>query len=91
MQLIPEWRKAWRMVSVQCMALALALQGTWSAMPVELQQAVPAPIVQLITLALLGFGIVGRLVLQPKLAPQHHACPHCGQPHIPAEGDHPGA
>lgn len=80
LKLIPEWRKSWRMLSVQCMGAALALQGAWTSMPAELQQAVPAGIVQVVTVTLLGLGIVGRLVVQPKLQPKPdgNTCPHCG-------------
>lgn len=76
--LIPNWRRAWRMVSVQCMAMAGALQGLyealhagWLALPPEVQQtliqSVPAKTVHYATALLMLLGIVGRLIKQPKL------------------------
>ena len=68
MKPIPEWRKSWRMLSVQVAAVAVA----WSAMPADAQAAV---------LAVLGVGpervpgimgllvIVARLIDQPKTKP----------------------
>ena len=71
MQLIPNWRAAWRMFSVQAQALALAVLGAWQAMPDELRSAVPLWAVITVAMVLLVAGIVGRLVAQPKLqAPQ---------------------
>ena len=68
MKLIPEWRKAWRMVSVQAMTLAATIQGEWVALPPDLISQVPPGVVRGVTLALLGLGIVGRLVKQDKVS-----------------------
>lgn len=65
--LIPEWRAAWRMVSVQCMTLAAAIQGGWQSLPPNLVEKVPPEVVHWVTLGLLIAGIVGRLVVQPKV------------------------
>jgi hypothetical protein len=66
MQLIPQWRRAWRMLSVQAGALAVL----WVALPADTQAAV---------LDLLGIDarhlpgivglavIVGRLIAQPGI------------------------
>jgi hypothetical protein len=66
MKLIPEWRRAWRMLSVQVGALAVL----WVALPAETQAAV---------LRLLGIDaqhlpglvgvavILGRLIAQPRV------------------------
>jgi uncharacterized membrane protein len=67
MKFIPEWRKAWRMFSVQAMAVAGALQGAWVALPENLTGGVPAWLVHVITLSILVLGIVGRLVIQPQV------------------------
>lgn len=64
MKLVDDARRAWRWISVQCMALALALQGAWEACPDELKTGIPPRTVTIITLALLVLGIVGRLVKQ---------------------------
>lgn len=65
MKLIPEWRQAWRMLSVQVASLAIV----WGALPVDQQAAI---------LALFGVGpervplfiglavIVARVVSQQK-------------------------
>lgn len=63
---IPQWRRAWRMLSVQAAAFAVA----WGALPEDAQAAVldavgvPASRVP----ALLGMlFLVGRLVAQPAV------------------------
>ncbi|MFM2253804.1 MAG: hypothetical protein RJB68_2141 [Pseudomonadota bacterium] len=67
MRPIPNWRKAYRMLSVQAMAIATALQGAWMGIPEEMKASVPPELVYWITMGLLVFGIVGRLVDQPKV------------------------
>lgn len=66
MRLVDDARRAWRWFSVQCMTLALVLQGAWEAMPDDLKSGIPPRAVTLITLALLVLGIVGRLVKQDE-------------------------
>lgn len=66
MKLIPNWRRAWRMFSVQAQALAIAVLGGWQAMPDELRAVVPAWAVLTVAMVLLVAGIVGRLIQQPK-------------------------
>lgn len=73
MVLIENWRKAWRMFSVQAMALAVAVQALWESG--ALQDVVPAAWVPRITIGLLVFGIVGRVVCQPKAAVPGQALP----------------
>lgn len=77
LKLIPEWRKAGRMLSMQCMAAAIALQGAYESMPTELQQAIPPKLIHVVTGALLGLGMIGRLVRQKKVS-------------APKEPDHAG-
>lgn len=60
------------MVSMQAMALALAVQGAWVALPREMIDSIPDAWVRLITISLLVLGIVGRLVVQPKLTGDEH-------------------
>lgn len=69
MKLITNWRKAYKMLSVQAMALATAIQGTWAVLPDDMKTTIPPQAVQWITMGLLVFGIVGRLVAQPKVQP----------------------
>lgn len=64
MKLIPNWRKAWRMFSVQAQALALAIVGAWQAVPDDMRSSVPQwGLWALLAVVLVG-GIVGRLVDQ---------------------------
>jgi hypothetical protein len=65
--LIPNWRRAWRMFSVQAQALALAVIGGWQAMPDDLRTVVPPEAVFGLAMVLLVAGIVGRLIDQPKV------------------------
>lgn len=66
MKLIANWKKAWRMLSVQAMALAGAVQGAWMFIPTDMRDSIPANVVQGVTIALLVLGVAGRLVDQPK-------------------------
>lgn len=66
MRLIPEWRRAWRMLSVQAASLILV----WVALPVETQTAIlvwSGVRTESITAALGLLVILGRLVDQPKV------------------------
>lgn len=67
MKLITNWRKAYRMLSVQAMAIATAIQGAWAVLPDDMKASVPPQAVYWITMGLLVFGIAGRLVDQPKV------------------------
>lgn len=69
MKLITNWKKSYRMLSMQAMAAATAIQGTWVMFPEDLRAGIPPHIVHWITMGLLAFGIVGRLVDQPKVKP----------------------
>lgn len=70
MKLIDDAKHAWRWFSVQAMVIAGALQGAWLFIPPEMQASIPRNIVQGVTLALLVFGVAGRLVQQkPKKKP----------------------
>lgn len=67
MKLIPQWRRAWRMFSVQAMTGATALLGAWQAFPPDLKAALPADWVNGAAIALLVLGIAGRLIDQPAI------------------------
>ncbi len=65
--LIPDWQRAWRWFSVQAMVLAGAINGTWAVIPDDMKASIPAGFVQWLTIALLVFGVAGRLIDQtPK-------------------------
>lgn len=67
MKLIPTWRKWYRMVSIWAMTLAGAVQTTWELVPPDLKAGIPPTVAYAITMGLLVFGIVGRLVSQPSI------------------------
>tara|TARA_R110000868_G_scaffold99334_1_gene273435 strand:- start:3908 stop:4195 length:288 start_codon:yes stop_codon:yes gene_type:complete len=69
MKLIANWRKAYKMLSIQAMAFATAIQGAWMFLPDDMKTTLPPSVVQWVTMGLLAFGIVGRLVDQPKVKP----------------------
>jgi len=67
-KLIPNWKRAWRMTSVQAQALALSVIGAWQATPEDIRASIPQwGLWALLGLILLG-GIVGRLVKQDKVS-----------------------
>ncbi|MBX3605381.1 MAG: hypothetical protein KF788_08920 [Piscinibacter sp.] len=69
MKLIPNWRRAWRMLSVQAMTAAGVLQVAWETQPDAIRAVVPEGWVPWITAGVLLFGIAGRLVQQKKVQP----------------------
>lgn len=69
MKLIPEWKKAWRMFSVQAMTLATAMQTAWIAIPEDLKVRIPESYVNGVSIALLVAGILGRMVQQDSVQP----------------------
>lgn len=64
MKLIPQWKRAGRMFSVQAMTLATAAQLAWAHLPPELQASIPPDWLRWGTIALLALGVVGRIVDQ---------------------------
>jgi hypothetical protein len=68
MMLIPEWRKAWRMLSVQAMTWAAVAQGVWLELPAEHKAELPPHLVHYVTIGLLVFGVYGRIVKQKKVS-----------------------
>ena len=67
MKLITEWRRAYRMFSVQLMAVAAVLQVAWTEHPEIIRAVVPDAWVPYITAGLLVLGIAGRLIKQRKV------------------------
>ena len=66
-RLIPQWKRAWRMFSVQAQALAVAVLGGWQALSDDLRATIPPWAVVTLATVLLLAGIVGRLIDQPKV------------------------
>jgi amino acid transporter len=63
-KLIPNWRKAWRMVSMVAMAVTNSGLLAWAAMPTELRDHIPVTWVVAFACAMLCVGMVGRLFQQ---------------------------
>jgi hypothetical protein len=59
---IKQWQRAWRCLSVRAMTMALAVQGTWLALPEELRHRLPDQVTTAVTIALLVLGLIGRMM-----------------------------
>ena len=66
MQLIPEWRKAWKMFSMQFVAAAAAVQAAVLSLPETIRQFVPDKWMHVLAMFLLVGAMVGRLIQQEK-------------------------
>lgn len=64
MQLVPNAKHAYKWLSVQAMALVVAIEGAWLAMPPDLKARVPETWVDAISMGVLVLGIFGRVVDQ---------------------------
>lgn len=64
MKLVPNAGKAWRWFSVQAMAVSIAIQGAWQALPPDLATRLPEWAGDAASMAILALGIIGRLVDQ---------------------------
>lgn len=63
-QLVEDWRKAWRWFSVNAMVLAAAIQGAWLQIPDDMKASIPPALVSYSTITLLVLGVLGRLLKQ---------------------------
>lgn len=66
-KLIEDWRKAWKMVSVQAMAVAallLQFADLWQQLPPEVVAMIPQAYVMTIAKYVILGGLVGRLIQQ---------------------------
>ena len=66
MKFVDDARKAYRWLSVQAMALGLAIQGAWEMVPADLKAGFSDKHVRWTAMVLLVIGIFGRLVKQGK-------------------------
>lgn len=68
MKLIPEWRRSWRMFSVQALAVIAAAPLVWAELPDDAKASVTALVptewLPFITTGVALAGIIGRLVDQ---------------------------
>lgn len=69
MKLIENWREAYRLFSVQAMAIATAILGAWLVIPDDLQATLPQWIPKAAAITALVCGMVGRLVQQKPADP----------------------
>lgn len=69
MKLIDDAHKAYRLFSVQAMALAAGIQAVWPTIPDDLKATLPPHIVHWVSIVLLIAGIAGRLVVQGDKPP----------------------
>ena len=84
MKLIEEWRKGYRLFSVQAMALATALLGAWAVLPDDLRTTLPHWVPNLAGITILVAGILGRLVQQTP--PALPVDPDATAPGLPPNG-----
>jgi hypothetical protein len=64
MKLIDEAKHWWRMLCMQAMGVAVAVQAAWLQVPDDMKAVFPHEWEQYLTIALLLFGMAGRLVKQ---------------------------
>jgi len=63
-QLVPNWRKAWKWLSMWFMGLAAVAQTAWASLPPDALAVIPADARGYITLGLVAAAMVSRLVDQ---------------------------
>lgn len=64
-ELVPNWKRAWRWLSVHALAVTGMLPGVWLTLPDDWRASVPAGWLAIATLVTAGLGVYGRLVAQP--------------------------
>lgn len=64
MKLVANWKRSWRWLSMQAMALNVAGIGTWAALPPEMKDTIPQEWLTYAALGIAALGIVGRVVDQ---------------------------
>jgi hypothetical protein len=67
MNLIPNASQAWRMWSVQIMALVAVVQGIWTQIPDDIKATLPPTFIQWLTAGMTVVGIAVRVVQQSGL------------------------
>ena len=73
MNLIPEWRSAVKLFSVQANAIGAALASTYGLMYPQLRESIPPQWMAGITAAVFVAGIVCRVISQQPKAPDETA------------------
>jgi hypothetical protein len=67
LKLIPNWRNALRMFSVQANTANVAMLASWASLPARIQDAIPTGAVIALAITLLVLGTIGRLIAQPAV------------------------
>ena len=73
MELIPDWKKAAKLFSVQANAIGAALASTYGLMYPQLRESIPPQWMAGITAAVFVSGIVCRIISQQPKAPDETA------------------
>ena len=79
MQLIPNWRDAWRMTSVNLPAIGLgiltileaapdAILSIWAVLPIEVRASIDPDHIRYAGYAVIAIGVASRIIRQPRLA-----------------------
>lgn len=76
MKLVSDWKQAYKWFSTQAMVGAISLQATWVNLPPDLKHSIPDKYVTYFTIAIMVFGVVGRLVDQGRGRPEGNAEDH---------------
>lgn len=63
-QLVPNWRKAWRWLSMWFMGAAIAAQTAWESLPPDALAIIPADVRSYITIGLVLAGMLARVIDQ---------------------------
>ena len=64
-ELVPNWKRAWRWLSVHALAVTGMLPGVWLTLPDDWRASVPVGWLAIATVVTAGLGVYGRLVQQP--------------------------
>jgi anti-sigma-K factor RskA len=67
MKLIDNWRSAWKMYSVQALAIIAALPVVWASLPDEWRAEVPSEWLKVMVVVVALAGILGRIIDQPGI------------------------
>jgi hypothetical protein len=83
LKLIPNWKRAHRMLSVQLTTVNAGIVGGWQILPPEWKAVIPQPLMVKAAVVLFVLTIVSRLIDQgsvtdakPKAAPTPEGDPH---------------
>ena len=69
MKLIENWREAYRLFSVQAMAIATAGLAAWMVLPDDLKSSLPGWVDNAAAIVILVCGVLGRLIDQKPADP----------------------